>query len=174
MSGTGPKEGVYLDAALGAVGERIDERIDRMVAKRRMRTRALVAVLSITTVVGGAATAAALTFATAPDQSTAPPVEREVSCVDGADPDAEAFFTARLLVAETDVARLDSTALCDAAGAMLAARPELADANPAQLLAIAADLARSTAVPLEIDGEPQPGPDVEAVSASFQSPEERQ
>lgn len=174
MSGTGPKEGIYLDATLGAVGERVDERIDRMVAKRRLRTRTLVAVLSITTVVGGAATAAALTFASAPEQSAPPPVEREVSCVDGADPDAEAFFTARLLVAEKDAARLDSAALCDAAGAMLDARPELADANPAQLLTIAADLARSTALPLEIDGEPRPAPDVEAVSASFRASGEQE
>lgn len=171
MSGTGPKEGIYLDAALGAVGERVDERIDRMVATRRLRTRILVAVLSITTVVGGAATAAALTFATAPGEPTTRMVERVVSCVEGEDPDAEAFFAARLLVAETDAARLDSAALCDAAGAMLAARPELADANPAQLLAIAADLARSTAEQLEIDGEPQPAPEVEAVSASFRAEE---
>jgi hypothetical protein len=174
VSGAGPKEGIYLDSALGAVGERIDERIDRMVTRRRLRVRVLVAVLSVTTVVGGAATAAALTFAAAPDTSATARVEREVSCVEGADPDAEAFFAARLLVAEEDAARLDPAALCDAAGAMLAARPELADANPAQLLAVAAELARSTATPLEIDGERQPAPDVEAVSASFRAPEEQE
>ncbi|QEO09797.1 hypothetical protein [Protaetiibacter larvae] len=142
----GPKQGIYLDAALAAVGERVEERIDRVVERRRRRTRALVAALAGTTLLGGAVTAAALTVGA--QDAPAPSYHLEsVRCVEGADDSGSSYFAVRYELADSDRGRVDAEALCLGARDRLVAAPELADASPARLLALAEQLidAASTA-----------------------------
>lgn len=143
---SGPKEGIYLDAALAAVGERVDEQIDRIAARRRRRSRALVASLAATTLLGGAVTAAALTFA--PEPPAAPVYElHSVRCVEGADDAAGAFYAVRFEIDAALQDRVNPEALCRAAWDRLAAAPRLVDAGPAQLLALGRELIRATSTP---------------------------
>jgi hypothetical protein len=167
MNAHEPHQGIYLDAALAAIGERVEERIDRLVARRRGRVRALVATLAVATVAGGAATAAALTWGpdVAPDAGEA--VQRQLACVPDDEPDAAALFTARFRIAVDDSDRWDPAALCEAAAARLAAQPSLTSASPSRLLATAVEMYRSTSPAAVIDGESAPPPRVEARAATF-------
>ncbi|AYF96872.1 hypothetical protein [Protaetiibacter intestinalis] len=162
--GDGPKEGVYLDAALSAVAERVEERIDRLVDRRRHRTRALVATLAGTTLLGGGVTAAALTIGAGDPPPPSYHLE-SVRCVEGADDTGASYFAVRFELLDDDRGRIRAEELCRAARDRLAASPELASATPARLLALSEQLLAATSRPLA--DEPETEIDARALSASF-------
>jgi hypothetical protein len=135
---SGPKAGVYLDAAMAVVEQEVNERIDRIQDRRRRLSRMVVGALLVGTVAGGAATAAALTAA--PPKTTSAVSERvvvELHCIDGADAGGTAYFTVRYRVAAPDASSIAATGVCSAAHAALTDSIELARAEPAELLEIA-------------------------------------
>lgn len=148
---SGPKTGIHLDAAMAVIEQEVNERIDRIQDRRRRLSRAVVGVLLVGTVAGGAATAAALTGA--PPQTppvVAAPLVVELHCVEGADPRASAYFTLRYRVAEEDAPAIVASGVCAAARAALSDSIEVAEADPAELLAIAS-LIVDTAIPAGVD-----------------------
>ena len=149
---SGPKEGIYLDAALAVVEQQVDERIDRIVDRRRRMTRLTIGVLLSTTLAGGALTAAALTYFPQEVLPAAEPlVAVELHCVEGGDATAPAYFTARFRVTEAGASRTDPADVCSAARSTLTESTELANANPAALLRIA------TRVVASAEAEPEEG-----------------
>jgi len=140
-----PKEGVYLDAALAVIGEQVDERIDEL-SRRRHRRRAWgVAGLVSATVLSGSVAAYALTAAGTGDEAPAPVIAltaHSVACVDGTDPDAAAYFTARYRAAAG--VEVSPTAICTAARTVAdadvrALSPDAARALAGRLIAGAGD-----------------------------------
>jgi hypothetical protein len=152
--GQGPREGIYLGAALAVVEQQINERLDVLTRRRRTVTRALIAGLVVTTLGGGAATAAALTFAAAPSAPEVTVVETslELHCVQGETADVPAFFTARLTVLGEAAADVDTAAICGAAFAAVGSDGgALRDSTPDELLANATALVADSAG--LVDGE---------------------
>jgi len=164
---SGPKHGIYLDAALEAIGQRVEERIDRIAARRRTALRTLIAALTATTLVGGAATAAALTVAAPAPSGAVERVDHRVACLDGTGPAPVSFFAARYELAAADAPRVDAAALCTAAWATLAESPRIADAAPERLLAAAAELLRGTSAPGDEAAEASAPVEVRATTAGF-------
>lgn len=132
-----PKEGIYLDAALAVVGEQLDERIDELSRRRRLRTRVGVAALAVFAVASGGVAAVALSgLAPAPASPAALSAEHEVRCVEGADSD-DAYFTVRYRTAEGE-ADADAVRLCaQARSAIAGGFEEFRAASPKELRAIA-------------------------------------
>jgi hypothetical protein len=134
---TGPREGIYLAAALAVVEQQVNERLDGVVARRRRATRALLVGLLVTTLAGGAATAAALTVIPEP---TTPTVmiesSLELHCIDGDSTAAPALFTARISVRTEAGSPLDLAGICSTARAALVAdhADALQTATPDDLL----------------------------------------
>ena len=95
-----PKEGVYLEAALGVIGEQVSERIDEISRRRRRRAKGGVVALAVATVLSGSLAAAAVTGAFessatgAVQESAAWAAPVQLRCVEGTDAQAPAFFTA--------------------------------------------------------------------------------
>lgn len=140
---TGPKDGIYLDAALAVIGQQIDERIDALSRRRRVRARVGIAALSIAAL--ASVSAAAYAFSTVAAQSSAvamspsPTVAGEVRCIDGVDAAAAAYFTASYRVGEKE--RVDDVALCVRAHDAIAAAPlQYEQLTPAQAVAAAVTL----------------------------------
>ncbi|MGM7699649.1 hypothetical protein [Microbacterium sp. A84] len=137
-----PKEGIYLDAALGVIGEQVAERIDEIDRRRRRRTRVGVSVLAAVTVLSGSLAAAAMTGAFESPESEADRGPGSMSepahlrCVEDADAGPTAFFTANYRLAAG--ATLDVAMVCEQARTMIAADDEiLADSSPEELVAFA-------------------------------------
>lgn len=137
-----PKEGVYLDAALGVIGEQVAERIDELSRRRRRTTRTGVVALAAVTVFSGSMAAAAMTGAFGSSESggmeqamaLAAPVQ--LRCVDGTDASDPAFFTVHYRTAED--AGVDAVAVCAQARTAIAEDAEArSDASPEQLVAMA-------------------------------------
>lgn len=137
----GPKEGIYLDAALAVIGEQVDERIDEISRRRRRRGKVALAVLALATVLSGSAAAYAVTVVAAharvTEQHAVAIVAGEARCADAGQSDA--FFTAHYR-ASADSA-LSESALCAAVRADLVADPRRYEAlTPDGALAAAATL----------------------------------
>ncbi|WP_435746475.1 hypothetical protein [Microbacterium sp. PMB16] len=138
---TRPKEGIYLDAALGVIGEQIEERIDALTRLRRIRVRIAVVALSLLTVASGSLAAVALTTGlqpeAAPSVKTAAVSTAQIRCVEGTDASARPFFTAVYRIAvDVDV---DGTVLCTSAQQMLATDAASIDAASPESLVIIAE-----------------------------------
>lgn len=138
-----PKEGIYLDAALGVIGEQIEERIDEMSRRRRLLMRVAVLALSAVTVVSGSYAAAALSGVFgSPDAAPAPAastVDARVLCIDGGDAADAPFFTVSYRVPAAE--DTDEVALCSAARELLASdAADMADSTPETVVAVAAGL----------------------------------
>lgn len=135
-----PKEGIYLDAALGVIGEQVEERIDEIVRRRRIRARLGMAALGVLTVTSGSVAAVALTSTlatTAPTAAeTSAPHTAQVRCIVGDDIEATPFFTVTYR-AHADAA-VDEEALCLGARRQLTTEAAaLARATPEELIAAA-------------------------------------
>ena len=147
--GPGPREGIYLDAALAIVEQQVNERIDVLAQRHRTTSRALIVGLLVTTLGGGVATAAALTIS--PEPPAAPTMMEsslELHCVDGPSTTAPALFTARFSLRTAAGSSIALAAICAAARSAVVAdaAPSLQDASPDDLLAVATDIiATSTA-----------------------------
>lgn len=137
-----PREGTYLDAALAVVGEQLEERIDELSRRRRMRNRVGIAALAVATVVSGSMAAVALSNPTTDAAAPAPvslTVSAELRCVDGFDASRPAYFAVSYRT--TDEGALDGERACAAARSALAADDaQVTSAAPAALVAMAAEL----------------------------------
>lgn len=136
-----PKEGVYLAATLAVMGEQLDERIDELARRRRLRARVGVTALAVCAVASGGVAAVALSAAApelpAPAALTA---EHELRCVDGDAVGDDAYFTVRYRLGE-DEPPAEAVRLCALARSAVEARfDEFGSATPAQLIEIAEDL----------------------------------
>ncbi|MFE6736877.1 hypothetical protein [Microbacterium sp. NPDC057650] len=142
-----PKEGVYLDAALAVIGEHVEERIDELGRRRHRRARAGVAALIAATLLSGSAAAVAIVQSQRAE--TAAPVagesvSRQLSCVEGADAGDPAYFTVSYRIDEES--SVDAMAVCAAARATLSSdAARIAQASPAELVAIATNLLKADA-----------------------------
>ncbi|WP_217181934.1 hypothetical protein [Streptomyces sp. AC495_CC817] len=135
-----PKEGVYLDAALGVIGEQVEERIDELIRRRRVRSRVAIAALGVMTLASGTVAAAAVTTAlqaSTQARDTAPLAPTsQVRCIEGADTETQPFFTVTYRI--PDDARIDETALClGARQQLLTDADHLALSTPQQLASAA-------------------------------------
>ena len=119
----GPKEGIYLDATLAVIGQQLDERIDELSRRRRIRLRAVFAAVSLFAVASGSVAAYA---ATTVSHSETQPVRvasaiADVRCVDALDGNGPAYFAVHYRADVSPTA--DPAAICASAGAALAADP---------------------------------------------------
>ena len=160
---SGPKAGTHLDAAMAVVEQEVNERIDRIQDRRRRLSRAVVGVLLVGTITGGAATAAALTALSPEPAPVAEPLAVELHCVDGADASAAAYFTVRYRVPVDDASAIDEVGVCSAARNALSDSLEISESEPAELLEVAVLIVQA-AVP---DGRT---PEVTVEEASFGPP----
>ena len=136
-----PKAGIYLDAALGVIGEQIDERIDELARRRRGRARIGVATLAIATVASGSVAAFAITSAGggAAPAPAALTLSAEVHCIDGSDADRPAFFTVRYRAQQASAG--ESARVCAAARSVLLSDDiAIAAAAPSEVVRIAEEL----------------------------------
>lgn len=135
-----PKEGVYLDAALGVIGEQVEERIDEIVRRRRVRARVGVVALGALTLASGSVAAVAVTASLqssrpAPE-ATASASTAQVRCIDGEDLTATPFFTVTFRIPAG--AGVDEERLCVEARQQLATdAAALGRATPEELVASA-------------------------------------
>lgn len=149
-----PREGVYLDAALAVVGEQIEERIDQLSHRRAVRRRMGGGALAAATLLSGAIAAAALSGAFPGAQpEAAAPVDwgqpAQLRCVEGADAEALAFFTAEYRVPEGTT--VDAAAVCSGARAMIKGDARLlGEASPEQLVVLAESVLRVALVEDEV------------------------
>ncbi|UJP10463.1 hypothetical protein L2X99_01830 [Microbacterium sp. KUDC0406] len=142
-----PKEGVYLDAALAVIGEQVEERIDELDRRRRRRARVGVSALVAATLLSGSAAAYAIAQSHRPPHQ-APIVEvsetRQLSCVEGADASAPAYFTVSYRA--DPAASVDAMAVCaDARSTLASETARIARSSPVQLVAIATRLLKADA-----------------------------
>ncbi|HWI30696.1 MAG TPA: hypothetical protein VNT50_04345 [Microbacterium sp.] len=139
---TAPREGIYLDAALQVIGQHVDERIDELLRRRRLRVRIGICALAMLTLATGSVAAVALT-SSVPDALVSAPTARvdgELRCVEGVDASAPAYFSVRY----SGQIEVDPVDWCSAAWAALDADPEgVSAASPDRLIALAAELASS-------------------------------
>lgn len=136
---TGPKEGIYLDAALAVIGEQLEERIDELSRRRRTRRRFGIAALSVFALASGSVAAVALSTARDAEQPVAVVMSAEhvVQCVEGESAVRDAYFTIRYRAAEG--AGVDQLHLCGQAWSALASDSTvLRAATPEELIGIAA------------------------------------
>lgn len=143
---TGPKEGIYLDAALAVIGEQIEERIDELSRRRRARRRVGVAALSIFALASSSVAAVALSTARDAEEPAAVVMSAEhvVQCVEGESAVRDAYFTIRYRAAEG--AGVDQLHLCGQAWSALASdSTEIRAATPDELISIAADYVSAAA-----------------------------
>ncbi len=136
---TGPKEGIYLDAALAVIGEQVEERIDELSRRRRTRRRFGIAALSIFALASGSVAAVALSTVRETEQPVAVALSGEysVQCVEGESAVRDAYFTVRYRTAEG--AGVDRLHLCGRAWSALASdSTQLRAATPEELIGIAA------------------------------------
>lgn len=141
-----PKEGIYLDAALGVIGEQIDERIDELARRRRGRSRVGVAVLAIATVASSSLAAFAITSAGGGAAPDGPALTRnvEVHCIDGEDAEEAAYFTVRYRAAQT--AAGDPARVCAGARSLLISDDgTIAAGAPTEIVRIASDVVPAAA-----------------------------
>lgn len=161
-----PREGIYLDAALGVIGEQVEERIDELGRRRRVRARLGVFALALAVVVGGSTAAYALVQGGAAPQATstadAATSLMRLSCVEGSGTGASAYFTASYRIAAD--AAIDAAAVCADARATLASdQDRIAQASPRDLVAIAKALMNTDEVAVHaatfgvLDDEPVNG-----------------
>lgn len=143
---TGPKEGIYLDAALAVIGEQVEERIDELSRRRRTRRRFGIAALSVFALASGSVAAVALSTEREAEQPVAAALSAEhtVQCVEGESAVRDAYFTVRFRTAGE--ARVDRLHLCGQAWSALASgSAELRAATPEELIGIAADYVSAAA-----------------------------
>lgn len=142
MTRNGPRDGIYLDAALAVAAQEVEERIDRIEARRRRRARLGVAVLSLSTLAGGSIAAAALVTAPPATVVIEVPIElRDLQCVEGADPTAAAYLTLRYAIPAGAPDPLDAAEVCRSARALLIGDPAAVLSNaPEELLRRATEL----------------------------------
>jgi len=135
----GPREGIYLDAALAVIGEQVDERIDELSHRRRTRRRFGIAALSVFAVASGSVAAVALSTSGVGDRTPAAVVltiEHELRCVEGESALRDAYFTLRYRTGEESVA--DPRRLCALAwSALQTDATRLQSATPDELIATA-------------------------------------
>ncbi len=137
----GPKEGVYLDAALAVIGEQIAERIDEVERRRRIGARLGAAVLAVSVIASGSVAAVALATRDAEEVPTpiAYAEPATVRCLETSDVGDPAYFTVRYRTsAEFGI---DSIRLCRTAWQTILAEGEsLRAKSPTELADAAADL----------------------------------
>lgn len=137
---TGPKEGIYLDAALAVIGEQLEERIDELSRRRRTRKRLGVAALSVFALASGSVAAVALSSAVGPEEQvavTAMAPEHTVQCIEGDSARQDAYFTVRYRVEQG--VTVDAGELCARAWTALASdADEVREATPEELMRVAA------------------------------------
>lgn len=152
-----PKEGVYLDAALDAVGGRIEAHIDTLAARRRTRTRGAIATLALAALAGGAATASALALAPhdpPPPSYTSHTLECTQDATPGTTPGTPTVAVALSFRINTDhLPALRPAALCLRAVTELATDPRIRSASPAELLIFGERMLRDTSVLVGESGE---------------------
>lgn len=137
-----PRDGIYLDAALGVIGEQIDERIDELSRRRRRRARAGIAALAMAAVASSSVAAFAITSAVQllpQEPSTATMSTIEVHCVDGEDTLRSAYFAVRFRAAVESTGKPER--VCATARNRLAADDgTIAAATPSEVVAIASEI----------------------------------
>lgn len=151
-----PKSGIYLDAALAVIGEQVDERIDELSRRRRLRYRIGLATLSIVALASGSVAAVALS--SAGSRKEAPPaavltIEHELRCVEGESALRDAYFTVRYRMAEESGA--DQQRLCALAWSALETDAAmLRSATPEELIDIAEGLVEESLGVASLDAAP--------------------
>lgn len=109
-----PKDGLYLDATLDAIGERVELTIDRMQRRRRRVGAGVVLGLLLAAGGSGAAFAAVLLVPdVAPAAVVAAPAQK-FQCIAGHDAEQPAYFGMRF-TATSDVSPTEAAAVCAAA-----------------------------------------------------------
>lgn len=167
--GARPREGIYLEAALAVIGEQVDERIDELSRRRRLRSRITIGALSVFAIASTSVAAVAITSASVQHDSAtrvgAAAIEHELHCIAGPSPHLPAYFTTRYEA--TASVSVDPVAVCGAAyRSVTAPDADFGSLTPSQLVIFAAGLLDEASTSLDLGAEN----DIHVLEASFRRP----